>query len=86
MSPPTFPELQSLLLSHLDHTGCDLSDLTHGALFTDLGADPTDILDIALDLESSFQLEFGIPEDVIETFTTPGAIFRWLEDTLDPQP
>jgi len=84
MRPPTFSELQVILLSHLDHTGCDLSDPTHGTLFTDLGADPTDILDIALDLETRYHLDTSIPDDVIETFTTPGAIHRYLEDTLDP--
>jgi acyl carrier protein len=79
-----FSGLQQLLLNQLDHTGIDLTDLTREALFTDLGADPTDMLDVILAVEDHYKLT--IPEDIIDTFTTPGAIHRYLEDILDPQP
>lgn len=79
-----FAALQSLLFNHLDHLGIDPTDITREALFSDLGADATDLLDVILAVEDTYSIT--IPEDIADTFTTPGAIHRYLEDTLDPQP
>jgi acyl carrier protein len=49
-------------------------------LVEDLGADSLDVMELAMALEETFDVEDGIPDDIIQEWVTVGDIYEWAED------
>ena len=71
-----FEKIKEALITH---AGVEADKITMDANFVeDLGIDSLDLVDLVMELEDEFEIEF--PEDKIDDFKTVGDVINYIEE------
>ena len=61
-----------------DHTGSNISEITEGTTFEELGVDSLDIVEMVM----KFEEELGVQLELDEKYETVGALAKFIESKL----
>ncbi len=70
-----FERIKEIIANRLE---IDSSEITEETPFVELGADSLDIFELAMDVESEYDIE--IPSEVLEEFDTVGDVIEYLNE------